>query len=73
MSSPPVADVRLADSSRWPTEPWQRTQEISRDPAWAGVPMAATTGSWQRRQLASAISRLSAVARIGSGKAPVVK
>ena len=35
--------------------------------------MAWTTGPWQRRQLASAIARLTGVARIGSGKPPVVK
>ena len=46
---------------------------MSRDPAWAGVPIALTTGSWQRRQFASAIARLPGNARIGSGNLPVVK
>ena len=69
---PPRATL-VADSSRWPTDPWQRTHEISCEPAWAGVPMASTTGSWQRRQFASAIFRLVGVARIGSGNVPVVK
>ena len=35
--------------------------------------MACTTGSWQRRQAASAMARVRAVARIGSGKPPLVK
>ncbi len=48
-------------------------QEISSEPAWAGVPIAWTTGPWQRWQLASAIARLFAVARIGSSKDCVVK
>ena len=43
---------------------------MSRDPAWAGVPIASTTGSWQRRQFASAIARLAGSARIGSGNTP---
>ena len=46
---------------------------MSREPECDGVPIAWTTGSWQRRQLASAIFRLFGNARIGSGNVPVVK
>ena len=46
---------------------------MSRDPACAGVPIASTTGSWQRRQFTSAIARLAGNARIGSGNVPRVK
>src|SRR5262249_62373822 len=62
----------VADSSRCPTDPWQRMQEIPESP-WAGVPISATIGPWHRRQFASAILRLVGVARMGSSKVPVVK
>ena len=41
-------------------------QEISSDPACAGVPMASTIPWWQFRHLASVTFRLLAVIRIGS-------
>ena len=63
----------VAKSSRCPTEPWQRTHDSSSRAAWEGVPIACTIGSWQRRQVASAIARLVGVARIGSSKLSVVK
>src|SRR5262249_51653889 len=62
----------VADSSRCPTDPWQRMQEIPESP-WPGVPISATMGPWHRRQFASAIFRLVGVARMGSSKVPVVK
>ncbi len=63
----------VAESSRCPTEPWQRMHDSESSPACDGVPIAWTTGSWQRRQLASAILRLVGVARIGSWNVCVVK
>ena len=63
----------VAASCMWPTDPWQRIHEMSRDPTCAGVPIAWTMGSWQRRQFASAMARLGGSARIGSGNVPRVK
>ena len=63
----------VANSSACPTEPWQRTQEISSLPARDGAPIACTMGPWQRRQLASTIRRVTGVARIGSSNVCVVK
>ena len=57
----------------WPTDPWHRTHEMSREPVWEGVPIASTMGWWQRRQFASAMARLGGSARIGSGNVPAVK
>jgi hypothetical protein len=48
-------------------------QEMSREPAWAGVPIAWTMSPWQCRQAASAMARLVGVAWMGSWKLWVVK
>ena len=61
---------RVPDGPRTRDSGYTRCRAIRRGRA---SPSPATTGSWQRRQFASAIARLAGSARIGSGNVPVVK